>query len=113
MLSFITNEDSTLPVGQSVSILSLADMENSLFVNTFKKKEDKYFANLINSTIGTLGEVVYGNSMTGAKGFYSTVEMTYDNIGNYTNVIGDPILPTKANKAELYAVSSNYVESSY
>lgn len=113
MDSFITNEDSTLPVGKSVDILSLADMENSLFVNTFKKKEDKYFANLINSTIGTLGEVVYGNSMLGAKGFYSTVEMTYDNLSNYTNIIGDQILPTRTNKAELYAVSSNYVESSY
>lgn len=113
MSSFITNEDLTLPVGQSVSILSLADMENSLFVNTFKKKEDKYFANLINGTVGTLGEVVYGNSMMGAKGFYSTVKMSYDNLTNYTSTIGDEILPTRINKAELYAVSSNYVESSY
>lgn len=113
LTSFATNEDSTLPVGKSINIYSLADMENSLFVNTFKKKENKYFANLINNTVGEVGEVVYGNSMLGAKGFYATINMTFNNASNYTSESGQTILPTRINKAELYAVSSNYVESSY
>jgi len=120
MDSFTTDQDTTLPVGQSSNIYSLADMEAALFTNNFKKKENKYFANLINSTVGLLGEVVYGDSMLGAKGFYSTVDMSYDNYANYSTNVGTgfklrlkPILPTRANKAELYAVSSNYVESSY
>lgn len=119
MDSFITNEDTTIPVGKAIDIYNLADMEAALFTNNFKKKENKYFANLINSTVGLLGEVVWGDSMLGAKGFYSTVDLSYDNYTNYTKPgkgqlgLGTPILPTRANKAELYAVSSNYVESSY
>jgi len=113
LASFITNEDSTLPIGQSINIYSLADMENSLFVNTFKKKENKYFANLINNTVGGVGEVVFGNSMLGAKGFYATINMAFNNASNYTSESGQTILPNRTNRAELYAVSSNYVESSY
>ena len=119
MDSFTTNEDTTIPVGKAIDIYNLADMEAALFTNNFKKKENKYFANLINSTVGLLGEVVWGDSMLGAKGFYSTVDMSYDNYTNYTKAgkgefaLGSPILPTRTNKAELYAVSSNYVESSY
>jgi len=119
MDSFTTNDDTTIPVSKAIDIYNLADMEAALFTNNFKKKENKYFANLINSTVGLLGEVVWGDSMLGAKGFYSTVSMSYDNYTNYTRpgkgelALGSPILPTRANKAELYAVSSNYVESSY
>jgi len=120
MDSFTTDNDTTIPIGKAIDIYTLADMENTLFTNNFKKKENKYFANLVNSTIGELGEVVWGESMLGAKGFYSTVSMSYDNYANYTSSEGSgflintrPILPTRANKAELYAVSSNYVESSY
>ena len=119
MDSFTTDDDTTIPVGKAIDIYNLADMEAALFTNNFKKKENKYFANLINSTVGLLGEVVWGDSMLGAKGFYSTVNMSYDNYTNYTKPgkgqlgLGTPILPTRTNKAELYAVSSNYVESSY
>ncbi len=85
----------------SFDLENLADLENSLFTNSFKRKEDKYFANILNVTPQRPGEVVYGESMTGLKGFFTTVTMTYDNS------------QTNAGKAELFAASTNYVESSY
>lgn len=67
----------------------------------FDRKENKYHANLINNTDARSGEIVFGNSMSGIKGFYATVKVSTDST---TNVGG---------LKELFAVSSNYVESSY
>ena len=67
----------------------------------FNRKEGKFFANIINNSEATEGEIIYGNSMSGIKGFFSTVTLKTD---NSTNVGGFK---------ELYAVSSEYVESSY
>jgi hypothetical protein len=71
----------------------------------FYNKEGKYLANLINSSQATQGEVVFGNKMAGVKGYYSTVTIRTD---NSTQVAG---LGGKAR--ELFAVSSEYVESAY
>ena len=71
----------------------------------FYNKEGKYLANLVNSSQATQGEVVFGNSMTGVQGYYSTVTIRTD---NSTQVAG---LGGKA--SELFAVSSEYVESAY
>ena len=67
----------------------------------FDRKENKYHANLINNTTARSGEIVFGDSMSGIKGFYATVKISTDST---TNVGG---------LKELFAVSSNYVESSY
>jgi hypothetical protein len=98
--SIYSNSDIGLPILAVINANSLASLENQLFVNNFKRKENKYFGNIINNTPPTYGEVVYGQSMTGIKGFYATVKMEYSNI-------------TLQNRAELFAVSSEYVESSY
>ena len=67
----------------------------------FTRKENKYMANLINNSPASAGEVVWGASMTGIKGHYATVTMSTDNV---TDVGG---------MKELFAVSSDYIESSY
>ena len=66
----------------------------------FVEKENKYYANLVNSSTATSGEVVFGDSMTGVKGYFATVKMSTDLT---TNVGG-----TK----EMFAVSSEFVISS-
>ena len=71
-----------------------------MFVNKFKRREDKYFANILNISTAVPGEVQFGQSMTGIKGFYATVKMLYDS-------------DQQIRKGELFAVSTNYVESSY
>lgn len=72
-----------------------------IYRSGFDRKEGKFFANIINNTPASEGEVVYGNSISGIKGFFSTITLQTDNV---TNVGGFK---------ELYAVSSEYIESSY
>ena len=66
----------------------------------FDKKEGKYYANLINSSPATGGEVVFGDSMSGVKGYYSTVTIKSDS-------------DNRSLPLELFAVSSDYVTSAY
>jgi hypothetical protein len=66
----------------------------------FVEKENKYYANLVNSSTATNREVVFGDSMTGVKGYFATVKMSTDLT---TNAGG-----TK----EMFAVSSEFVVSS-
>ena len=44
----------------------------------FVRKENKYTANLINNTAASNGEVLFGNAISGIKGFYSTVKLSTD-----------------------------------
>jgi len=66
----------------------------------FNNKEGKYYANLVNSSPATTGEVVFGASMTGVKGYYSTVTIKSDS-------------DNRSLPLELFAVSSDYVTSAY
>jgi len=67
----------------------------------FNRKENKYMTNLTNNSIAAAGEVLFGANMTGIKGYFATVTMSTDSV---TDVGG---------MKELFAASSNYVESSY
>ena len=80
----------------------------------FTRKENKYMANLINNSPASAGEVelqnnadlakvgyAWGAAMTGIKGYFATVTASTDNVT-------DP-----GGMKELFAVSSDYVESSY
>jgi hypothetical protein len=98
--SMYSNSDTAVPITKSEEANTLLALENQLFLNNFKRKENKYFATIINNTPPTQGEIIYGSSVNGIKGFYSTLTMIFEN-------------PTTPTKAELYAVSSEYVESSY
>lgn len=71
----------------------------------FYNKEGKYKANLVNSSAATSKEVVFGPSVSGVKGYYATVTIRTDNSTQVTNAGGKT--------RELFAVSSEYVESSY
>ena len=77
---------------------------NITYYSGFYKKEGKYFANIVNDSQPTEGEVVFGNSISGVKGYYSTVTIETD-ASTRQGLGGVP--------RELFAVSSEYVESSY
>lgn len=98
--SIYTDTDFSAPISRATVSPTLADLELQMFTNSFKKKEGKYFANLVNITPATTSEVTWGNSISGIKGAYATVVMNYSNA-------------TLNKKTELFAVSSDYVESSY
>ena len=100
MAKLNTNEDGANVITPFVMPTTLAQMQTGLLKNEFKQKEDKYFANLINTSAFEQGEVVYGKSISGVKGFFATVEMTATNTAT-------------SGTNELFAVSLEYNESSY
>jgi len=98
MRTFTTNTDSALSISESVFATTLEEMQNSLLINRFKLKEDKYYADLVNDTASQNGEVVFGRSSSGVKGFFGEVKMGISNVN--------------AGKKELFAVSTGFVQSS-
>ena len=99
--SFITNEDSANAIGIHVIPTTLTGMEEALLKNDFKAKENKYFANLINTSTVNQGEVIYGKDISGVKGFYSIAKFSATNTGGASQT------------NELFAVSTEFTESSY
>ena len=67
----------------------------------FNRKENRYVANIVNASARRIGVVVFGDMMSGVKGYFVTVKMSTDGT---TDVGGSK---------ELFAVSSNFVMSSY
>ncbi len=95
MVSFNTNTDKTLPITEAIFATTLEQLQQSLLINRFKVKEDKYFADLVNNTSSQSGEVVFGRSSSGVKGFFGEVKMEVNNANNA--------------KKELFAVSTGFV----
>jgi hypothetical protein len=105
LTSFYTEEDTAVPINMYYLPKTNIDLQNQLFNNNFKRKENKYFGNVLNITsVAQGGEVMYGQSMSGIKGFFATATFSTDN----STVVSSSTLP-----AELFAVSSNYIQSSY
>jgi len=98
MLSFTTNTDTSLPISQATFATTLDQLQNSLLINNFKLKEDKYYADLVNNTPSQNGEIIWGSKSSGVKGFYGEVKMEINN--------------QNAGKKELFAVSTSFVQSS-
>ena len=66
----------------------------------FERKENKYCANIVNNTPVSEGEIIFGNQVSGIKGYYAVVKMSTDTVtepGRYK---------------ELFMVGSNYTYSS-
>ena len=80
---------------------SLVAQGNNVFRSGFDRKENKFVANIINDSSARPQEVIFGDKISGIKGLFSIATFTVDNTTN------------PSGKKELYAVSSNYVESSY
>jgi hypothetical protein len=102
------SDDSANSIKPFAQPTSLVELDNQLFKNEFKRKENKYFANLVNTSSFSQGEVtplfLGGNttnwSISGIKGFTAQALLTAtNNAGSGNN--------------ELFAVSTNYKESSY
>ena len=67
----------------------------------FTRKENRYVSNIVNNSVARSGEVIFGDQMSGIKGYFATVKVS-------TDTVTEP-----GGMKELFAVSSNYVMSSY
>jgi hypothetical protein len=67
----------------------------------FDRKENRYVANIVNASTPRPGEVIFGTSMSGVKGYFTTVKFKIDST---TDVGG---------MKELFLAGTDYVMSSY
>ena len=67
----------------------------------FIRKENRYVASLISNSTARDGEVIFGNQMSGIKGYFATVTIETDE----TTQLGGA--------KELWSAGTKYVVSSY
>jgi hypothetical protein len=77
----------------------------------FDRKENRYVTNLINSSVATEGEILFGRDMSGIKGYYITGVFSTDgdystNISYNNNTATDP-----GGEKQLFAVGSDYIRN--
>ena len=102
-----TDSDRALSISSFVLPTNLSDLQNQLFTTSFKSKENKFYGTVINDTSSGQGEVIYGNSMSGIKGYYVTATL------EFPDPYSTSLSRTQSKLAELFAVSLNYVSSYY
>tara|TARA_R110002012_G_scaffold4583_4_gene21014 strand:+ start:8415 stop:10367 length:1953 start_codon:yes stop_codon:yes gene_type:complete len=88
--ALVLNQSGTLNAGDVLHFSGVVNRSNYLSVfNTvnpplskyysgFNRKENKYVANLLNFSNPNSAEVLYGQNISGIKGFYATVKMSTD-----------------------------------
>jgi len=101
---------STYVQNQDVVNVNIKSYEEGLYTDTitgqpfragFDRKENKYVTNLISNSTATSGEIIFGNQISGIKGYFATVTIETDQ----TTQLGGA--------KELWSSSSKYVVSSY
>jgi hypothetical protein len=105
LTSIETDFNQGVPITSATMSYGLAALENQLFLNNFKSKENKYFGNILNITNASEGVIAYGQSMSGIVGFYGVGTFTFPD-ESIQNV-------TYNNQAVLFAASTGYINSSY
>ena len=65
----------------------------------FYRKEDRYVANLVSSSVAAPGEIRFGTDITGIKGYFATVKVKTD------------VTTQQGGTKELWAVGTEYVPS--
>ena len=89
--------DITTDTDSAESITSYDINNEDLIISSFKKYDNKYYSNLFNKTASNNNEVVFGNNMSGVKGYFAKMKIK-------TNA---------ADYKELFSVSTNYNINSY
>jgi hypothetical protein len=76
---------------------------NPSFINKyysgFNRKENKYVANIVNNSGSRQDEVIFGNSISGIKGFYTNITMITDQLTN------------PGGEKQLFSVSTTYTQN--
>ena len=105
LTSIETDFNQAVPVTSATMSYDLSALQDQLFKNNFKVKENKFFANMLDVTSATEGSVVNGQSSSGITGFYA--------VGTFTFPDQSIDTVTYNNQAILFAASTEYVNSSY
>jgi len=82
---------------QAYNISSYNLVNEDLLISAFQKNNNKFYSNIMNSSRENPGEVVFGNDISGVKGFFAKMK----------------IQTSSTDYKELFSVSTNYNINSY
>ena len=99
--AYIQNKDSTNVVRSYEEGLYTNNVTGQPQRAGFDRKENRYVANLVSRSAARGGEIIFGNAVTGIKGYFATVTIETDE----TTQLGGA--------KELWAAASEFVISSY
>jgi len=71
------------------AVFGTDDPPLSRYYAGFNRKENSYVANIINNTVASSGEIVFGNDISGIKGYFTETTFSTDNT---TDIGGTKIL---------------------
>ncbi len=99
--TYVQNNDDILSI-KSYEEGSYIDPTTSYTLRAgFDRKENRYVSNLRNASTAMAGEIIFGEQMSGIKGYFATVKIETDD----TTQLGGP--------KELWSAGTNFVTSSY
>jgi len=90
LISVTLNNPAPFVINQSITFSVIANRANYLTVFStqyppydkqragFCRKENSYVANIVNNSAAAAGEIIYGDSMMGIKGFYAVTTFSTD-----------------------------------
>ena len=82
---------------QAYNIPAYNVLNQDLIISAFQKMHNKFYSNIMNSSTSSAGEVVFGNDVSGIKGFFAKMK----------------IQTSSTDYKELFSVSTNYNINSY
>ena len=91
----ITNIETDTDQAENVAAFNISNQDN--IISGFKKMHNKYYSSLFNKTEASSNEVIFGEDVSGIKGFFAKMK----------------IKTNDTSYKELYSVSSNYNINSY
>lgn len=91
----ISNIETDTDQAEDIAAYDVSNQD--LIISAFQKIHNKYYSNIMNATSGNINEVVFGDEMSGVKGFFAKMK----------------IQTSSSSYKELFSVSTNYNINSY
>ena len=96
----VTNIETDVDTGMDISSTLTQSTDSIIYLSGFQKMDGKYNSNIINTSSAEPGEIVFGNDISGVKGFFAKFTIKTTGAASTTNT-------------ELFAVSTNFNINSY
>ena len=96
----IINIETDVDSGMDISSTLTQSTDSIIYLSGFQKMDGKYNSNIINTSSAESGEIVFGNDISGVKGFFAKFTIKTTGAASTTNT-------------ELFAVSTNFNINSY
>jgi hypothetical protein len=96
----IANIETDVDTGMDISSTLTQSTDSIIYLSGFQKMDGKYNSNIINTSSAEPGEIVFGNDISGVKGFFA--KFTIKTTGAASTI-----------NTELFAVSTNFNINSY